>query len=67
MAVGALTLGGAANKYLSLIWGFCVGVTLGWFYPTENLFFSCILPKGQEAEMAGFRVYCSVRVRVHGR
>jgi MFS-type transporter involved in bile tolerance (Atg22 family) len=59
MVVGALTLGNIPNKYLSLIWGFCVGVVLGWFYPTENLFFSCILPKGSEAEISGFRVYCS--------
>jgi len=60
MVVGAFTLGGATNKYLSLIWGFFVGAVLGWYYPTENLFFSCILPKGQEAELAGFRVYCSM-------
>lgn len=60
MVVGAFTLGGATNKYFSLIWGFFVGTVLGWYYPTENLFFSCILPKGQEAELAGFRVYCSM-------
>ena len=60
VVVGAFTLGNASNKYLSLIWGFFVGLILGWFYPTENLFFSCILPKGQEAEIAGFRVYCSM-------
>mmetsp|Transcript_20149 Transcript_20149/g.43767 ORF Transcript_20149/g.43767 Transcript_20149/m.43767 type:complete len:548 (-) Transcript_20149:358-2001(-) len=60
MVIGAFTLGDAENKYMSLIWGFSVGIVLGWFYPTENLFFSCILPKGQEAEIAGFRVYCSM-------
>jgi MFS-type transporter involved in bile tolerance (Atg22 family) len=59
IVIGAFTLGDAASKYLSLVWGFIVGIVLGWFYPTENLFFSCILPKGQEAEIAGFRVYCS--------
>jgi UMF1 family MFS transporter len=59
IVIGAFTLGDARNKYLSLFWGFFVGLVLGWFYPTENLFFSCILPKGQEAEIAGFRVYCS--------
>ncbi len=59
IVAGALTLGDIPNKYLSLIWGFSVGIVLGWFYPTENLFFSCILPKGSEAEIAGFRVYCS--------
>lgn len=60
MVIGAFTLGDAPHKYLSLPWGFFVGFVLGWFYPTENLFFSCILPKGQEAEIAGFRVYCSM-------
>ena len=60
MVIGAFTLGDAPNKYFSLIWGFFMGVALGWFYPTENLFFSCILPKGQEAEIAGFRVYVSI-------
>ena len=60
MVIGAFTLGDAPNKYLSFIWGFFIGLDLGWFYPTENLFFSCILPKGQEAEIAGFRVYCSM-------
>jgi MFS-type transporter involved in bile tolerance (Atg22 family) len=59
VVIGAFTLGDAPSKYLSLVWGFFVGIVLGWFYPTENLFFSCILPKGQEAEIAGFRVYCS--------
>jgi MFS-type transporter involved in bile tolerance (Atg22 family) len=59
VVTGAFTLGDAPNKYLSLVWGFFMGIVLGWFYPTENLFFSCILPKGQEAEIAGFRVYCS--------
>lgn len=59
LVIGAFTLGSAPHKYLSLIWGFFIGAILGWFYPLENLFFSCILPKGQEAEIAGFRVYCS--------
>jgi MFS-type transporter involved in bile tolerance (Atg22 family) len=59
MVIGAFTLGDARSKYLSLFWGFFVGLVLGWFYPTENLFFSCILPKGKEAEIAGFRVYSS--------
>mmetsp|Transcript_15205 Transcript_15205/g.18515 ORF Transcript_15205/g.18515 Transcript_15205/m.18515 type:complete len:481 (-) Transcript_15205:209-1651(-) len=40
---------------LSVFWG----IALGWFYPTENLFFSMCLPKGQEAELSGFLVYCS--------
>jgi MFS-type transporter involved in bile tolerance (Atg22 family) len=46
-------------KELSYIWAACIGLLLGWFYPTENLFFSMCLPKGQEAELAGFFVYCT--------
>lgn len=57
--IGCLILEGLP-KYCAYIWGVFVGLGLGWFYPTENLFFSIIMPKGQEAEMAGFYVYCSV-------
>jgi len=60
LVIGAFTVGDAPSKYFSLLWGCFVGVMLGWFYPTENLLFSCILPKSQEAEIAGFRVYCSM-------
>jgi len=59
MMIGCLVLEGLP-KYCAYIWGVFVGLGLGWFYPTENLFFSIIMPKGQEAEMAGFYVYCSV-------
>jgi len=47
------------RSYLSYIWGAFVGLFLGWFYPTENCFFSLIVPKEQETELAGFWVYCS--------
>ena len=40
--------------------GFFAGVGLGWYYPAENLLFLCILPKGQEAEIAGFWMYCTI-------
>lgn len=30
MVIGAFTLGATPNKYLSLIWGFFVGLVLGW-------------------------------------
>ena len=30
IVVGAFTLGGAPNKYLSFIWGYFVGLNLGW-------------------------------------
>jgi len=57
--IGCLVLEGLP-KYCAYIWSFFMGLGLGWFYPTENLFFSMITPKGQEAEMAGFYVYCTV-------
>mmetsp|Transcript_24425 Transcript_24425/g.45517 ORF Transcript_24425/g.45517 Transcript_24425/m.45517 type:complete len:531 (+) Transcript_24425:237-1829(+) len=60
LVIGAFTLENLKGpKELSYIWGGFVGVLLGWFYPTENLFFSMCLPKGQEAELAGFFVYCT--------
>mmetsp|Transcript_11888 Transcript_11888/g.16876 ORF Transcript_11888/g.16876 Transcript_11888/m.16876 type:complete len:504 (+) Transcript_11888:119-1630(+) len=57
--IGALILDAVQSKPLAYVWGMCFGVALGWFYPTENLFFSMCLPKGQEAELAGFFVYCT--------
>jgi UMF1 family MFS transporter len=45
------------RKAISYVWGLCIGICLGWFYPVENTFFSMLLPKGQEAELAGFYVY----------
>ncbi len=46
-------------SYLAYVWGCGVGMLLGWFYPTESLFFCMCLPKGQEAELSGFLVYCT--------
>ena len=46
-------------SYLCYLWGAGIGLCLGWFYPTEKLFFSMCLPKGQEAELSGFFVYSS--------
>eukprot|EP00751_Fragilariopsis_kerguelensis_P024285 CAMPEP_0170866430 /NCGR_PEP_ID=MMETSP0734-20130129/22039_1 /TAXON_ID=186038 /ORGANISM="Fragilariopsis kerguelensis, Strain L26-C5" /LENGTH=442 /DNA_ID=CAMNT_0011243169 /DNA_START=42 /DNA_END=1366 /DNA_ORIENTATION=+ len=56
LVAGALALDGIAEslKLLSYIWAVAVGLGLGWYYPTENLFFALCLPKGQEAEFAGF-------------
>jgi len=61
LIVGAIALDDIPKSYnnFAYIWGACVGVVLGWFYPTENLFFSMCLPPGQEAELAGFFVYCT--------
>ena len=57
--LGAIVLNGPDRKYAT--YGFCVvwGILLGWFYPTETLFFSMSLPKGSEAELSGFFVYCT--------
>jgi len=46
-------------NYLGYVWGACIGVFIGWFYPTENYYFSLIVPAKQEAELSGFFVYCS--------
>eukprot|EP00551_Chaetoceros_affinis_P007698 CAMPEP_0203668440 /NCGR_PEP_ID=MMETSP0090-20130426/5065_1 /ASSEMBLY_ACC=CAM_ASM_001088 /TAXON_ID=426623 /ORGANISM="Chaetoceros affinis, Strain CCMP159" /LENGTH=498 /DNA_ID=CAMNT_0050532881 /DNA_START=97 /DNA_END=1593 /DNA_ORIENTATION=- len=35
------------------------GLMLGWFYPTELQLFATLMPKGQEAELAGFYLYCT--------
>ena len=58
VTVGIFVLEEIAKTY-SYIWGVFLGLGLGWFYATENLFFSMCLPNGQEAEFAGFFVYCS--------
>merc|ERR1712224_807908 len=62
MAIGAFVLDALKvelAKSVSYAWAVFIGLGLGWFYPTGNLFFSMCLPKGQEAEFAGFWVYCS--------
>jgi MFS-type transporter involved in bile tolerance (Atg22 family) len=51
-AAGGVVVLDATTKYVAFLWGAGVGVFLGWFYPTENLFFSMCLPKGQEAVRA---------------
>ena len=56
--VGALLVD-SSRQAVAYVWGLAVGLLLGWFYSTENLFFSMCLPKGQEAELAGFFVYCT--------
>jgi MFS-type transporter involved in bile tolerance (Atg22 family) len=56
---GGLVLNRDNGSTLAYVWGAMVGITLGWFYPTERLFFSMIVPQGQEAELSGFYVYCT--------
>ena len=57
--IGGLVLSADNVWPIGYVWGFFVGLNLGWFYPTENLYFSMIIPKGQEAELSGFFVYCT--------
>jgi MFS-type transporter involved in bile tolerance (Atg22 family) len=47
--------------FCAYIWGFCLGIFMGWFYGVENLFYSMAMPKGQEAELSGFFV-CSTQL-----
>jgi MFS-type transporter involved in bile tolerance (Atg22 family) len=56
--VGAILVDTTVDA-IAYLWAICIGILLGWFYPTQNLYFSMILPKGQEAEFSGFYVYCS--------
>lgn len=55
----AFTLSGPDVAYLAYVYGVLWGAILGWFYSTENVFFSLVTPKGQEAELTGFFVYCT--------
>jgi len=59
LAIGALALD-SLPKYCAFIWGGSVGIGLGWLYSTEPLYFSMILPVGQEAEFSGFYNFASV-------
>jgi len=60
LMVGALVLDGLPLelKEMAYVWGLFVGLGLGWYYPTESVFFSLVIPPGQEAEFSGFFVYC---------
>ena len=57
--LGGLVLNRENARTLGYGWGFLVGLNLGWHYPTSGLFFSMIIPEGQEAELSGFFVYCT--------
>ena len=56
--VGAFCLNRDSVAF-AFVWAVCVGILLGWHYPTEGLIFSICLPKCHDSEMAGFFVYCS--------
>lgn len=46
-------------KQLAWIWGFTIGLFLGFFYVAETVFFSMCVPKNQEAELSGFYKWAS--------
>lgn len=60
LAIGLVTLTASIPLYGTFIWGGFVGIGLGWLYTVEPLYLSCLVPKGQEAEIAGFYNFCSV-------
>jgi len=47
-------------KFLPFIYGAIWGVLLGWFYASEMSIFSIVQPKGQESELTGIFIYCSL-------
>jgi len=55
--VGGILLDRPERKNLAYGLGVVWGLGLGWYHPTVNLIFSLSLPKGQEAELAGFFMY----------
>jgi len=57
--IGVWSVQGVEHEELTYIWGFSIGIFLGWFYPTENVFFSLCLPSDQETELSGFYQFCS--------
>ena len=57
--VGALGLKRDNAFPFSYVWGFVIGIMLGWYYPTEGMILSLCVPQGKEAELAGFFVYCT--------
>lgn len=44
---------------LTFCFGALWGILLGWYFQTESLIFSMIVPKGNETEIAGFFLYCT--------
>ncbi|CAB9501118.1 Major facilitator superfamily [Seminavis robusta] len=58
-AVGALLLDKDNAVPFAFVWGFIIGVSLGWYYPSERTILSMIVPQGREAEVSGFFIYCT--------
>ena len=60
LVVGLSFVSEKTNLFGTFIWGGFVGIGLGWFYAVEPLYLSCLVPKGQEAEIAGFYNFATV-------
>jgi len=56
--IGALTLTRENAKPYAFVWGFCVALGLGWHYQANYTYYTMVVPKHQEAEIAGFYNYC---------
>jgi MFS-type transporter involved in bile tolerance (Atg22 family) len=52
-SAGGAIVANAVPRALTYVWGVFLGSLLGWFYPTEGLFFSMCIPMGQEAVRFG--------------
>lgn len=58
-SAGALTLNTDNAMPFSYVWGFGVGILLGWYYPTVGMILSMCTPASKEGEVSGFFVYCT--------
>eukprot|EP00531_Pseudo-nitzschia_arenysensis_P004484 CAMPEP_0116127188 /NCGR_PEP_ID=MMETSP0329-20121206/6713_1 /TAXON_ID=697910 /ORGANISM="Pseudo-nitzschia arenysensis, Strain B593" /LENGTH=504 /DNA_ID=CAMNT_0003621283 /DNA_START=113 /DNA_END=1627 /DNA_ORIENTATION=- len=54
IVIGCWLVEYAPKKELTYIWGFSIGIFLGWFYPLEVHVLSFIVPINVETELAGF-------------
>jgi len=57
---GVFVLTAENPRWLGHVWGIMWGFSLGWMYSGEQLFYTLCMPESQEAEFAGFFVYCTV-------
>lgn len=48
------------RAFLGYVWAMLWGFLIGFFYPAEVFFFAAATPKGQEAELTGFFLFCNL-------
>mmetsp|Transcript_56556 Transcript_56556/g.85511 ORF Transcript_56556/g.85511 Transcript_56556/m.85511 type:complete len:519 (-) Transcript_56556:41-1597(-) len=60
VTLGAVVALREERAYLGYVWAALWGITIGWYWSGEQLLFSVVLPEGQEAELTGFFVYCTI-------